>query len=632
MTGTQKEWQLKVYQAFKNAGFAEMHARILTAEIGRENSYNPKYLFAGHADPHKGSNLGMLSWQGDRKPRLVAHLQKAGVLDKNNNMVPGQESLDAQAAFIMWEMNNSHKGVGKQFLANPNISYADGAYMIGKRYILWRIDDPKYASKGAKNRDGFYNMLIKQLGDGATVSTKDTVAAATSSSARNGVTAASLAANTMGPVKSKAQTPQEAAANQPKTTGKEQTPAAADKTLATYQAAVVKSETDPVPKEKGDSTSTSKTALPPNAAPVVAAKYIRRNAAGGSKGLCAKYVRLGLQHAGYKFTPQASAYMYATKGIMSAMGMGQIATNTPLQIGDVIIIGNSPAHKHGHICIWDGGVWVSDFVQKSWNVYRGAQQYTMWRDRRYLNGASASSGPSSSAAGGGANNSSGASGTYGSSGGSGAAAAPYVALKMKYNDYTGFDAKIKESFKTGSGVLKPNAAEAVQQGTTAPAKSSVVDKKVVDDKAKEVKAATVAASSSFAPDLKYGNSYKPVDPTSSSKATVEKAAKVQEQTVKSLTQKMADVETRKSNDDLASSSQTLLESLKVQKQMLDRLISMDSHLMNVVKGQAQRQITDSSNVADSASSATAPKQQSSNANHKVKRPGRDEPMSMAKML
>ena len=209
MTGSQKEWQMRVYKAFKGAGFSEQQARILTAEIGRENSYNPKYMFAGHADPHKGSNLGMLSWQGDRKPRLVNFLKQANVLDGANNMIPGQEALNAQARFIMWELKNTHKKVGEKFLSNPNISYKDGAYLIGKKYILWRIDDPKYAAAGKKNRDGFYNMLLKQLGakDGDGKGTAGDTSGSTSGSdqqastgeAGNSVTGAKPATQSAGP-------------------------------------------------------------------------------------------------------------------------------------------------------------------------------------------------------------------------------------------------------------------------------------------------------------------------------------------------------------------------------------------------------------------------------------------------
>lgn len=179
MSKSQKEWQLMVYKAFMNAGFSDGQARILTAEIGRENSYNPKYLFAGHADPHSGSNLGMMSWQGDRKPRLIQFLRQMKVLNPNNTMKPGQEALNAQAKFIMWELKNTHSRVGKQFLANPNPDPAKAFYLIGKSYIKWRIDDPLYKSKGEKNRNGFYAMLNKQLGTKTgTNATKDTPASA----------------------------------------------------------------------------------------------------------------------------------------------------------------------------------------------------------------------------------------------------------------------------------------------------------------------------------------------------------------------------------------------------------------------------------------------------------------------
>lgn len=164
MSGTQKEWQLRVYKAFKAAGFSEQQARIFTAEVGRENSYNPKFLFGGHADPKSGHNLGMISWQGSRRTQLVSMLREKGAITQQGTIVPNQKGLDAQCSFIMWELKNTEKKVGSKFLANPNISYKDGAYLIGKFYIRWAIDNPTYKAKGIKNRDAFYNMLLKQLG------------------------------------------------------------------------------------------------------------------------------------------------------------------------------------------------------------------------------------------------------------------------------------------------------------------------------------------------------------------------------------------------------------------------------------------------------------------------------------
>lgn len=611
MTGSQKEWQMSVYKAFKTAGFSEQQSRILTAEIGRENSYNPKYLFAGHADPHKGSNLGMLSWQGDRKPKLVAHLKAAGVLDRNNNMVPGQAALDAQAGFIMWEMRNTHKGVGSTFLANPNISYADGAYLIGKKYILWRIDDPKYAPGGKKNRDGFYNMLLKQLEGGG----KGVVA--TAASKANAV-ATKAAAGVVNPINK-----------------------VADKIVG---AVTGKSkDTATTPKEVASTTDNAKVKeIAGDAKPAIAARYCRRNAKSGSIGLCATYVRKGLQAANYVFQSQASAYMYHTNGTMLTMGFVQISGQSARQVGDVIILNRNlgAGKKHGHIAIFDGSNWVSDFVQQSWSPYRAKVfPWSIWRDKNHLNGASTASGwspgntaPNSTASG--AVLSGGDTGTFGASGGT---PVPYNPIKMKYNDYGDIDSQIKKSYKDGStaaikdapaatadnAAIKDNKAAAVKDKKAEKATASVATAAAkVDTKAAEAAKAVAKAVETKAP-----------TPAAKSEAAkynkVElQAKKIEQQVAKNLTQQMSETESRKNSEDLSASTQTLRESLKVQKQMLDKLTSMDKHLENVLKGQAARNVTESGGEQKQTTAQARPNKQQDN---KVRRPGRDEPMSMSKM-
>ena len=55
-----------VLQALKNAGLSDNQARILGAEIGRENAYKDQYLWGYHSDPKNGAvNIGIISWQGD---------------------------------------------------------------------------------------------------------------------------------------------------------------------------------------------------------------------------------------------------------------------------------------------------------------------------------------------------------------------------------------------------------------------------------------------------------------------------------------------------------------------------------------------------------------------------------------
>ena len=53
--------------------------------------------------------------------------------------------------------------------------------------------------------------------------------------------------------------------------------------------------------------------------------------------------------------------MYHTKGILAGMGFTQMSPDTPDAPGDVIVWGPIPGHPHGHIQIYDGKTWVSDF-------------------------------------------------------------------------------------------------------------------------------------------------------------------------------------------------------------------------------------------------------------------------------
>ena len=55
----------KVYSAFIKAGFSPNQAKALTAEVGRENAYQSKYIFGHHTDmANSADNLGFFSWQG----------------------------------------------------------------------------------------------------------------------------------------------------------------------------------------------------------------------------------------------------------------------------------------------------------------------------------------------------------------------------------------------------------------------------------------------------------------------------------------------------------------------------------------------------------------------------------------
>lgn len=149
-----------VLQALKNAGLNDNQARILGAEIGRENAFQDKYLWGYHADPkNKAVNIGIISWQGRRGKGVEQALRNAGLI-QNGKIVKGQESLDVMAKYLVDEIrtNPSYAATRKQFLDNPNVDYKTGTQVLGRNFIRWRYDDPKYAS-GHRNRDNFYAQL-----------------------------------------------------------------------------------------------------------------------------------------------------------------------------------------------------------------------------------------------------------------------------------------------------------------------------------------------------------------------------------------------------------------------------------------------------------------------------------------
>ncbi len=109
------------------------------------------------------------------------------------------------------------------------------------------------------------------------------------------------------------------------------------------------------------------------------ASYARDNAEPRSVGRCARYVANALVKAGFKFVRQGSAWMYWKNGILEQMGFKPMPQGTKPQIGDIMVFDRSPAHKHGHIQIFDGSNWVSDFVQRSWTPYKNPPPCCLFR-------------------------------------------------------------------------------------------------------------------------------------------------------------------------------------------------------------------------------------------------------------
>lgn len=152
--------QKNVMKAFMKAGLSENQARIMTAEVGRENSFDPSVVFGAHTDDsNKKTNVGLLSWQNGREAPLLARLKSKG-LYVDGKIQQSQDSLDEMAKYAVHEINTKpeYAATKKTFLSNPEVDYNAATKVLGTNFIKWRYNDPEYKS-GYKNRDDFYRQL-----------------------------------------------------------------------------------------------------------------------------------------------------------------------------------------------------------------------------------------------------------------------------------------------------------------------------------------------------------------------------------------------------------------------------------------------------------------------------------------
>ena len=166
-----------VYKAYRNAGLSHNQAMAITAEVGRENSFNPNTLFGTHTDPAASKNggairnVGMLSWNQGRDIQALNAMRNAGVLGQQS-----QANLNAQAAFSVREMLTGYKGKLRNFLNNPNGSPEQFAQELGRNYIVWAYGQNTIRGKGGgrvpfnwqkhdARRRNYLSTLARMLGD-----------------------------------------------------------------------------------------------------------------------------------------------------------------------------------------------------------------------------------------------------------------------------------------------------------------------------------------------------------------------------------------------------------------------------------------------------------------------------------
>ncbi|RLL19020.1 phage tail tip lysozyme [Acinetobacter chengduensis] len=140
--------QSAVYNSLIKAKFSKSQAQALTAEIGREGGYSSDHLYGTHTDRANNlTNIGMISWQGERGKGLRDHLTKRGVF-KDGRIIPGQAALDAQAEYMKMEIDNNplYAPTKAMFEKNPDADPEQYSKTIGKNYIGWAYGQKRLKS------------------------------------------------------------------------------------------------------------------------------------------------------------------------------------------------------------------------------------------------------------------------------------------------------------------------------------------------------------------------------------------------------------------------------------------------------------------------------------------------------
>lgn len=108
-----------------------------------------------------------------------------------------------------------------------------------------------------------------------------------------------------------------------------------------------------------------------------ACKHAQENALPKSKCCCAWFVMRALQAGG---CPMVIAPAWSYKYVLPLYGFERV----PLEgykpkRGDICVIEASKEHFWGHISLYDGKIWISDFKQKNMNPYRKSYPYVVFR-------------------------------------------------------------------------------------------------------------------------------------------------------------------------------------------------------------------------------------------------------------
>ena len=118
-----------------------------------------------------------------------------------------------------------------------------------------------------------------------------------------------------------------------------------------------------------------------NWSPEQAAEYATEHAEKRSVGMCALYVRKAIIAGGIPLYIGGDAWSY--KHILPILNFQQVVIKAEREVGDIVVFQPIGGRKYGHIAIWNGRQWVSDFKQRNLIIHsdytKEGAEYTIYR-------------------------------------------------------------------------------------------------------------------------------------------------------------------------------------------------------------------------------------------------------------
>lgn len=153
-----------IYDQYRRNGLSHAQASAMVAEHGRENDFNPEFMFGSHSDAaNSASNIGIMSWQGSRNPALKKFMMQKGVWNGQGAMPRTEAALRAQVDFATHEMrtDGAYERTRREFLNNPNVTQQQAAITLGDNFIRWDRRGKVLGANLGKHlskRDNYYAM------------------------------------------------------------------------------------------------------------------------------------------------------------------------------------------------------------------------------------------------------------------------------------------------------------------------------------------------------------------------------------------------------------------------------------------------------------------------------------------